>query len=240
MNGQLRVLNRPLLEVLGGQPNVGFAVFKRAGEVLFCNPAARRLYYGVDDFDPVGQTVNAIEGDEFSAELMPIIEKACASQLPISIEHVRFGRRIASVGWPIRSSLDVPEDHADALLVMTTLARTESAPQGDVEPLQSSIASWGVLERLTDRELEVLAEIGRGLSQQAIAEELGITRKTVETHRSRIGQKLNAKSSNELARIACESGLRRSDVQLRRQSDQQWMELAETVLKPRAKSPDET
>lgn len=232
MPSELRVLNERLLRVLGTQPHVGFSAFGRDGRILFCNPTARRLFYGFENFDPVGLSVSDIEGDEFSAELLPIIERCCSTQQPIMIDHIRFGKRITSIGWPVRKSTSTPANHSDALVASTVLARTTPADQmlPGGERLESSIASWGMLETLTDRELEVLAEIGRGLSQQEIARELGITRKTVETHRARIGQKLRAKSSTELARIACESGLRRRDVKLSRQRQQEWMSAAQSAL----------
>lgn len=58
------------------------------------------------------------------------------------------------------------------------------------------------VERLSDRELEVFARIGRGLSVKAIAQELGLSTKTVETHRANIKEKLGLKSGAELLAYA--------------------------------------
>lgn len=55
---------------------------------------------------------------------------------------------------------------------------------------------------LSDRELEVFEHIGRGQTLHAIAEGLGISVKTVETHRENIKRKLDVKSATELARFA--------------------------------------
>jgi len=46
------------------------------------------------------------------------------------------------------------------------------------------------LHQLTQRELEVFREIGVGLSSKTIAEKLGVSVRTVETHRHRISRKL--------------------------------------------------
>jgi DNA-binding NarL/FixJ family response regulator len=58
------------------------------------------------------------------------------------------------------------------------------------------------LESLTDRELAVFDLVGRGLSTAAIAEQLAISVKTVETYRSNIKAKLNLRDAAELIRFA--------------------------------------
>jgi len=60
--------------------------------------------------------------------------------------------------------------------------------------------------RLSDRELQVLRCVGRGLSTREIAEELFISIKTVEAHREHIKEKLSLRSSGELLRYAIEHG----------------------------------
>jgi DNA-binding NarL/FixJ family response regulator len=59
-------------------------------------------------------------------------------------------------------------------------------------------------ERLSDREMQVLRCVGRGLSTREIAEELFISVKTVEAHREHIKGKLSLRSSGELLRFAIE------------------------------------
>jgi DNA-binding NarL/FixJ family response regulator len=55
---------------------------------------------------------------------------------------------------------------------------------------------------LTDRELEVLDLIGRGHNTATIAEQLGVSIKTIETYRGNIKTKLNLKDATELVRFA--------------------------------------
>lgn len=54
---------------------------------------------------------------------------------------------------------------------------------------ESPVAGYG-LERLTERELEVLTKLARGLSNAEIAEELVLSEGTVKTHVGRILNKL--------------------------------------------------
>lgn len=62
----------------------------------------------------------------------------------------------------------------------------------------------GVSERLSDRELEVLALIGRGRSTREIADDLHLSVKTIESHRLRIKEKLSLKTAPEMVRFAVE------------------------------------
>jgi DNA-binding CsgD family transcriptional regulator len=57
------------------------------------------------------------------------------------------------------------------------------------------------LEMLSDREREVCARVARGLLNKQIADELGITLRTVKEHRGRAMKKLGLDSTADLARL---------------------------------------
>jgi two-component system, NarL family, response regulator NreC len=61
--------------------------------------------------------------------------------------------------------------------------------------------------RLTDREREVLGLIALGHTNAEIAEQLFLSRRTIETHRANIQRKLNLSTRAELTRHALEQGL---------------------------------
>ena len=58
------------------------------------------------------------------------------------------------------------------------------------------------LDRLTDRELEVLESIGRGHTTRQIAETLQLGVATVDTYRARIKEKMNFRNATELQHFA--------------------------------------
>jgi len=58
------------------------------------------------------------------------------------------------------------------------------------------------IERLTDREMEIFQLIGRGMVTRIIAAKLGLSVKTVETHRANIKGKLNIGTTTELLQRA--------------------------------------
>jgi DNA-binding NarL/FixJ family response regulator len=55
---------------------------------------------------------------------------------------------------------------------------------------------------LTDREFEIFELIGQGREVREISDALGVSPKTVETHRTNIKEKLKLKNAREVARLA--------------------------------------
>ena len=58
------------------------------------------------------------------------------------------------------------------------------------------------MDRLTDRELEVLSLIGQGRTSREIAEGLKLGVATVDTYRARIKEKMNFRNANEMQHFA--------------------------------------
>ncbi|WP_245885916.1 response regulator [Xylanimonas oleitrophica] len=86
------------------------------------------------------------------------------------------------------------------------LARGPAAGAGQV-PERGTTAVDPRLEALTPRERDVLAALGRGLANAAVAEELVITEATAKTHVSRVLAKLGVTSRVQAAIVAREAGL---------------------------------
>jgi DNA-binding NarL/FixJ family response regulator len=63
------------------------------------------------------------------------------------------------------------------------------------------------IDKLSDRELEVLTLIGKGNTTASIAEQLCLSVKTIETYREHLKSKLNLKNGPELTRYAIEWSL---------------------------------
>jgi DNA-binding NarL/FixJ family response regulator len=66
----------------------------------------------------------------------------------------------------------------------------------------SGSALRSAVDRLTGRELEVLRLLGGGAGTRVIAKRLGLSAKTVETHRARIKEKLGIRTATQLLRFA--------------------------------------
>lgn len=58
------------------------------------------------------------------------------------------------------------------------------------------------VDKLSDRELEVLQLLGKGFGTREVANELHLSVKTIETHRAHIKEKLGFKDAGEMVRFA--------------------------------------
>lgn len=92
----------------------------------------------------------------------------------------------------------------ELLLAVKAVCAGQDYVSPDFEEL---IVQSNVLDTLTKREKEVLQGILDGNSTRAIAESLNVAFKTIDTHRSRLMQKLDAHSVAELLQLGREYGL---------------------------------
>ena len=72
----------------------------------------------------------------------------------------------------------------------------EDGPDGQ------SLSTDDPITLLTDREFEIFELIGKGHEVKEISEALGVSPKTVETHRTNIKEKLKLKNARQVARLA--------------------------------------
>lgn len=188
--------------LLKSQPGVGILIVDIDGLVLYCNPQAQQIYYG-NNFNPVGKTIEEIEGREFAAERMPIIRQVIETGKPVMLRHIRGGRWTEAMIWPME---EVPERKPRVISV--TRQRVDVVEPGvEYRVIDSNLVDLGPLDTLTRRELEVLTLVGHGTPLKAIAKELNISQRTVERYRSDISRKLGITSIAEIARVVQLAGL---------------------------------
>ena len=120
---------------------------------------------------------------------IPIIIITAHADISLAIKAMRHG---------VLDMLEKPFSNT-ALVnsIETTLARWN---EGQAKPNLDAIN--GRLETLTTREKEVLARLLNGLPNKIIAHELGVSTRTVETHRATIMSKMEASSLAELVRMS--------------------------------------
>ena len=104
--------------------------------------------------------------------------------------------------WPFQfgSPRDIKLTEAKTTKHQTIQKRTEPAVQSAEGGMGSPV------DKLSDRELEVLELLGRGLGTKGIASELHLSVKTIETHRAHIKDKLGFKDASEMVRFASRLG----------------------------------
>jgi len=97
--------------------------------------------------------------------------------------------------------LEKPIDEQDLMEAITVALRSD---QEQVERARSRETVLSRMQRLTERELEVFERVTNGYHNREIAEEFGISQRTVEVHRARLMEKLQARRVADLFRLRFE------------------------------------
>jgi len=197
--------------ILKSQPGVGVLIIDRDGIVQSCNEQAKDIYYG-NDFDPVGKTIEDIEGIAFADERLPVIRQVIDSRQPVTLRHIRGGRHTEALIWP----MERVEGRKGRIMSITRQSLEPSVGKNDFRTVDSELVDLGPLDCLTRREIEVLALVGHGIPQKTVASQLGVALRTVERYRTDIARKLNINSIAEAARIVQVAGLEAHDAHLPR------------------------
>jgi FixJ family two-component response regulator len=167
-----------------------------SGDQLLENPPADASGCILLDLDMPG--LNGLQLQQRlvqSGHLTPVIFLTGAGDIPTTVKAMKGGAE-DFLSKPVTK---------DALLdaIKRALARGESARAQD----QRLGALRDRVNTLTQREAEVFALLVRGRLNKQIAGELGVAERTVKAHRHSIVEKLQVRSSAELASIAERLGM---------------------------------
>lgn len=194
------------------------------GCVMAANPAANTLFDAGAIHPLEGMQIEALIHEQRRAPSRP--QGRARTYRPVLAQHLALqGQRRDGETFPAEVSL-VPLDGEWILVTVhdiTDRQRVERALArnlADIECLRGQCHAGPTaqrpsatpphaarLARLSAREREVLRLAVAGRSNKEIARELGISHRTVETHRSHILRKTASAGLLDLARLAQESGL---------------------------------
>lgn len=107
--------------------------------------------------------------------------------------------------WSVTSLRPLSYTPARVLCVSANATLESAAVQGPL--VRAAVDDLGQLAILSERELEVLRAVGRGLTANEIASQIHRSVKTVEWHRVSLGAKMRATNRVELSALAQKSGL---------------------------------
>jgi DNA-binding NarL/FixJ family response regulator len=113
--------------------------------------------------------------------------------------HVRAALSRGASGFVVKEA--APAELEIALRAAVN-GRTFLSPQVSGPQLQANRAAPQGADRLPPRQREILQALGAGRTTKQIAADLGISVKTVETHRARIMETLGCRNAVELLRTA--------------------------------------
>jgi DNA-binding NarL/FixJ family response regulator len=116
--------------------------------------------------------------------------------------HVREALARGAMGFVVKEAAPAELEIAlrAAAAGRTYLSPHVQAPQ--LQALRNGARGEGNVDALPRRQREILDAIGAGRTTKQIAGDLGISVKTVETHRARIMEALGCRNAGELLRIA--------------------------------------
>jgi DNA-binding NarL/FixJ family response regulator len=185
----------------------------------------------LDDIEVVGEADNGLSGVELSAQLNPdvvlmdlvmpqldgitAIGRIKAAQPGVQVvaltSFIEEEKVIAALEAGA-SGFILKDAEADDVAAAIRAAHNDEV---HLDPAAARILAKGMrtrsaapaVEPLTERELEVLALVGRGRSNKEIASDLGITERTARTHVSNILGKLGLASRTQAALYAVERRL---------------------------------
>jgi two-component system, NarL family, invasion response regulator UvrY len=101
-------------------------------------------------------------------------------------------------------------DVVELLEAIRTVERgiTYLSPQVAVSAIDTADAERAAsLDSLSKRELEVMCFLASGMTNREIAEQLGISVKTIDTHRGHLLKKLQLRNNSDITRFAIRHGL---------------------------------
>lgn len=122
----------------------------------------------------------------------PIVMVTGHGDVPMAVRAVRAGA-VDFIEKPFRDQVLLDAVHR--ALALDARHRGEASHLADIDER---------LDRLTRREREVLDLIVAGRRNKVIAADLGISQSTVEAHRAKIMEKLEARSLSDLMRLVLE------------------------------------
>ncbi|TVQ62201.1 MAG: hypothetical protein EA378_07020 [Phycisphaerales bacterium] len=229
---------------LRSDPTIGVAVVREDGFTVWCNERAAVIFLGDDakPRDAMGKPWREIFPEPWIKERLGILRQIKQTGQGVLLRTLWRGRQQGSwirmidpepqdhdsEGFMSREKPDTDEPRASDgsslsrfLIITRRMDAREFAEveaKRDVEVIDSDVVHLGDLDKLTARELEVLALLGQGLTVAEIGEVLHRSPKTVDRHRDKLAKKLGGTNRVELARVAFEAGLELSDASRRRTS----------------------
>jgi len=168
-------------------------------------PSGDALLAGLDVSDVACLVVDVrmpgIDGLELQKRLRergvdaPVVIVTGHGDIPLAVKAMKNG------------AFDFIEKPYDNAVILDCVRRAVHKRRGMAEQKQHLAETMARIERLTPREREVLELLVTGYANKQIAHQLDISARTVEIHRARVMEKMDARNLSHLVRLALAAGV---------------------------------
>ncbi len=190
-----------LLELIEAAPFLGVVSVDDRGHIAFIDTAAAEMLTRAEVSQVIGRSLASVVSSQLAGAIEAQLRPGQVRLLRVVID-----------GWQlVLTGRKSESGRAFDLLVQRHSGVLPEHASG-FEIGFVSCGSFGPLSSLTDRELEIAAWVGMGLSVRQISEKLNRSIKTIENHRIAVGRKLCVSDRLDIALIAFHAGLRPADV----------------------------
>ena len=171
--------------------------------IIACNaPFMELTGYGEDEI--LGRNCRFLAGPDTEPWLSDRIRQAVTDRKPTLVEILNYKKD----GTAFRNAVLVApifDDAGELEYFLGSQVELDMDAPGTSSPRRREAAA--LIKTLSPRQLEVLAQMAKGLLNKQIAYALTLSEKTVKMHRSLLIQKLGVPTSADAVRIAVEAGL---------------------------------
>jgi two-component system response regulator FixJ len=173
----------------------GFDVetFDRAGAFLECSEDRSPSCLVTDIRMPDMDGLELLQALSTRGPLPAVIVITGHGEVPLAVQAMKLGAH------------DFIEKPFDPHALVTSIRAALAADAKPAATMDTAILRR--LELLTPREREILEQLVIGRSNKMIARELTISPRTVEIHRARVMEKIEAENLSQLVRIALKAGI---------------------------------
>lgn len=127
------------------------------------------------------------------------------------INYLEMALRAGANGFISKSSRKEIIVEAIQQVMSSTIYIDHNLSQDVYQSLKNKLDLHQDDEELSEREIEILKGFANGLTYQEISDQLHISKKTVESHKSLIYKKLNTKNNADLIKYAIKKGFVKLD-----------------------------
>ena len=174
-----------------------------SGMIVEANKSAKRLF-GASNSELMGMHLaDLVPGEEQDKVRAILSHQAERPGLASPVLHVRHN---SNGTIPVLAAANMIEIGDSSVVVVSFTPTDEAAPARSANRKARDYRA-GLGKKITQREREILRLICSGKTSRVIAQQLCISDKTVETHRTRIMQKLDTHCVVDLVKFAMANGL---------------------------------